>query len=204
MEEDLLLKLSDDEEDIYTAIIKENLDERRIVLNEEVDDSALESICLFILKWNKEDKDIDVKDRKKIYIYVNSNGGDCVMGMQILSLIKCSETPIVTVGFAKCSSMASYILAAGHERYCFPDTVILYHDGQRGYYTSGNKGKDISKFFDKLEERLQKFMLDNTDMSEEFLEDIRDREYYMWADEAKEKNIVDKIIGIDCPLSEVL
>ena len=47
-------------------------------------------------------------------------------------------------------------------------------------------------------------MLDNTDMSEEFLEDIRDREYYMWADEAKEKKIVDKIIGIDCPLSEVL
>ena len=37
----------------------------------------------------------------------------------------------------------------------------------------------------------------------EYLEEIKDREYYMFPDEAKEKGIVDKIIGIDCELSDL-
>lgn len=100
--------------------------------------------------------------------------------------------------------MASYILAAGHTRYCFPNTVVLYHDGETGYVSSSNKGKDIQKFYDNLEERMTKFMVENTNMDAEFLEEIKDREYYMFPEEAKEKGIVDKIIGIDCDLYTIL
>ena len=126
------------------------------------------------------------------------------MGRQILSTIKTSKTPIITVGFSKCASMASYILAAGSKRYCFPDTVVLLHDGQSGYYASSNKGKDIQKFYDALDERQKKFMIENTAMTEEFLEDIKDREYYMFSEEAKELGIVDEIIGVDCSIDEIL
>lgn len=125
------------------------------------------------------------------------------MGMNILSVIGCSITPIVTVGFSKCSSMAGYILAAGHERYCFPTTVVLYHDGQSGYISSGNKGKDIQKFLDKIDIFLTDFMARHTNMTSEFLEEIKDREYYMFADEAKELGIVDKIIGVDCTMDDI-
>ena len=38
----------------------------------------------------------------------------------------------------------------------------------------------------------------------EFLEEIKDREYYMFPDEAKERGIVDQIIGIDCDIDEIL
>jgi ATP-dependent Clp protease protease subunit len=157
-----------------------------------------------ILKWNTEDKNLPVDKRKFIYLYLNSDGGDCVMGTQILSAIKYSKTPVITVGFAKCASMASYILASGYKRYCFPNTIILYHDGQTGYVSSGNKGRDIQRFYDKLDERMKQFMVENTGMTSEFIEEIKDREYYMFADEAKERNIVDSIIGIDCELDEIL
>lgn len=157
-----------------------------------------------ILKWNAEDKNLPVKNRKNIYLYINSDGGDCVMGTQVLSAIKYSKTPVITVGFAKCASMASYILASGHKRLCFPNTIVLYHDGQTGYVSSGNKGRDIQRFYDKLDDRMKQFMIENTSMTQEFLEEIKDREYYMFAEEAKEKNIVDKIIGIDCDLDEIL
>lgn len=192
------------EDDIYTEIIKNNLNDRRIVINQEITDDLLESVVLMIMKWNAEDKYIQEDKRKKIYIYINSDGGCCVMGNNILSAIKCSRTPVITVGFAKCASMASYILAAGHERYCFPTTIVLYHDGQTGYVSSGNKGKDIQRFYDELDERMKKFMVENTGMTEEFLEEIKDREYYMFAEEAKERNIVDSIIGVDCMLDEIL
>ena len=71
--------------------------------------------------------------------------------------------------------MASYILASGHIRYCFNNTVVLYHDGQTGYVSSGNKGKDIQKFYDELDNRMTRFMVENTNMSAEFLEEIKDR-----------------------------
>ena len=157
-----------------------------------------------IMKFNQEDKHLPEKERKKIYIYLNSDGGEAVMGMQLLSTIKTSVTPVVTVGFSRCASMASYILAAGHERYCFPSTVVLYHDVQSGYFSSGNKGKDIQKFYDRVDEYLSDFMAEHTNMTRDFLEEIKDREYYIFADEAKEKGIIDKIIGVDCDIYEIM
>lgn len=199
---DIFTLLEDDS--MYDRIIKENLQERKIILNDEIDDSVIENVCLMILKWNKEDENIDPEKRKHIFIYINSPGGDAIAGSQILSSIASSITPVDTVGFAKCASMASYILAAGNTRYCFPNTVVLYHDGQTGYVSSSNKGKDIQKFYDNLEIRMTNFMVEHTNMTEEFLEEIKDREYYMFPDEIKERGIIDKIIGKDCDLSEIL
>ena len=199
---DIFTLLEDDS--MYDRIIKENLQERKIILNDEIDDSVIENICLMILKWNKEDENIDPEKRKHIFIYIYSPGGDAIAGSQILSSIASSITPVDTVGFAKCASMASYILAAGNTRYCFPNTVVLYHDGQTGYVSSSNKGKDIQKFYDNLEKRMTNFMVEHTNMTEEFLEEIKDREYYMFPDEIKERGIIDKIIGEDCDLSEIL
>ena len=36
-----------------------------------------------------------------------------------------------------------------------------------------------------------------------YLESVADREMYLFGQEAKEKGIVDKIIGVDCRLNEV-
>jgi len=200
--EELLFEI-DKEDGIYDEIVKNHLNDRRVIINQEITDDLLENVCLMILKWNSEDKNLPTKSRKKIYIYINSDGGDCVLGTQILSAIG-SKTPVVTVGFAKCASMASYILASGHERYCFPNTIILYHDGQTGYISSGNKGKDIQRFYDQLDERMTKYMIEHTNMTPEFLEEIKDREYYMFPEEAKERGIIDKIIGVDCDLDEII
>lgn len=201
--EELLFAVGDDDS-LYSEIVKSHLNDRRIIINQDISDDLLESVCLMIMKWNTEDKNLPADKRKIIFIYVNSDGGDVVMGSMILSVIKNSITPVVTIGFSKCASMASYILASGHKRYCFPNTIVLYHDGQTGYVSSGNKGKDIQKFYDKLDDHMTQFMVDNTKMTKEFLEEIKDREYYMFADEAKELGIVDKIIGVDCTIDEIL
>ena len=199
-----LLFTVDKDDDIYNEIIKSHIKDRKIIINQEISDDLLEYVCLMILRWNSDDKNLPVDKRKKISLYINSDGGDCILGTQILSTIVYSKTPVVTVGFAKCASMASYILAAGHERYCFPNTVVLYHDGQTGYVSSGNKGKDIQKFYNKLDERMTRFMVEHTNMTLDFIERIKDREYYMFAEEAKERNIVDKIIGMDCDLDDFI
>lgn len=47
-------------------------------------------------------------------------------------------------------------------------------------------------------------MIEHTNMTLEFLEEIKDREYYMFPEEAKERGIIDKIIGVDCDLDEII
>ena len=93
---------------------------------------------------------------------------------------------------------------AFHKTYAFPDSVLLLHDGSTGAQSSSRKMKDITNFYDKLDNRVKKFVLDNTNITEEFYEEIADREYYMFADEAKELGIVDYIIGEDVDLDEIL
>lgn len=189
---------------IYTDTIREQLSKRHLIINQEINDSIIEDACIMILKRNEQDKDIPAKKRKKIVIFINSDGGDCISGDTLLSVIKASITPVITVGIGKCYSMASYILMAGTMRYAFKTTVTLIHDGMNGYVTSGTKAKDVQKFFDEIDEYQRQFIIDNTKITREFLEDNKERELYLWPDEAKEYGIVDKIIGVDCTLDEVL
>lgn len=67
-----------------------------------------------------------------------------------------------------------------------------------------NKGKDIQKFYNTLDEKMTAFLINHTKMTAAFLEDIKDREYYMFPEEAKELGVVDKIIGTDCDIDEII
>ena len=203
--DELLFAINEEGNDnIWDTIQKNAMNDRRIILNQDIDDNLMELICCSIIKWNQEDKDLPIEKRKKIYIYVNSCGGETMMGLQVIASIQTSITPVVTVGFSFCASMAGYILAAGDERICFPNTIVLLHDGGIEISSSTNKAKDIQNFYDELDNHMRQFWIDNTNMDEEFLDNISDREYYMLAQEAKERGIVDKIIGADCTLDEIL
>lgn len=193
-----------DEDDIYTNIMKTNINERKLIINQEITDDLLEYVCMMILHWNAEDKNLPKEKRTPIRLYINTDGGDVVLGNNIVDVCMASTTPIYTIGMAKCASMGSYLLTVGDVRYAFPNTVVLLHDGQTGYVSSSNKGKDIQKFYDTLEKRGTEFMIAHTKMDAEFLESIKDREYYVYANEAKELGIIDKIIGVDCTIDEVI
>ena len=54
--------------------------------------------------------------------------------------------------------------------------------------------------YDKTKQHVLKY----TKMTEEFYEEHIDREFYMYEDEAKELGCVDKIIGEDSDLDEIL
>ena len=194
------------EDSIYNELIKTNLADRRIVFNKEVDSSLIEDVVLYILKWNQEDKGKSPEARKPIYIYLNTNGGDVVAGLNLISVLASTKgkTPVYGVVMACAASMGAYLAMAFHKTYAFSNSVLLLHDGTTGTQGSSRKAKDQMNFYDKLDNRVKKFVLDNTNITEEFYEEIADREYYMFADEAKELGIVDYIIGEDVDLDEIL
>lgn len=203
---DLLLPLlGGNNDDLYTEIIKENLKKRVLIFNDEVNDNLIENYILHIFKWNREDKDIDPSKRKKITLIINSPGGDCMIGFGgMVNCIEQSKTPVIAVGIGLVASMAFHIYIACKERYAFKDTVLLMHDGEQSAASSGGKFKDIARFFENMDNRTKQHVLKYTNIDEEFYNDHQDREFYIYADDAKELGCVDKIIGVDCDLDEII
>lgn len=200
---ELMLLPNNDNDNFYAEIIRENLEQRVLVFNEEVTDCALENYALYILKWNREDRDIPVEKRKTIWFILNSPGGEKLAGMMLLDLIKNSKTPVKCVIISLAASMASYIPMVCKESYAFEHSVVCLHDGEVGVVQSTRKANDTMNFIKACDKKLDNIVLNNTKITEEFLEEIADREYYIFAKEAQELGIVDKIIGIDCELEEI-
>ena len=201
--DELLNTLGNDS--IYEEIIKSNLEDRRIVLNNNIDSSIVEDVILHILRWNQEDKGKDKENRKPIWLYINSNGGDTVSGFNALDIIQNSQTPVNGVILSCAASMAGYLIMGCTKRYCFANSIILIHDGEIGAQNSTSKMKDTMRFFDAMEERTKQFVLNNTKITSEFYDSIYQKEYYIFGnEEGKELGIIDYVIGEDVSLSEIL
>lgn len=202
---EIMSLLGNTNDDLYTEIIKENLERRILVLNDEINEAVVENYILYILKWNREDKDIPVEKRQAIILYNNSPGGHVFDGESLISAILTSKTPIKGVAFGLVASMGYRIFLACHERIAFKNSVLLQHDGDIAIQNSTSKARETMKFFESMEERTKQFVLSRTKMTEEFYDKIYNQEYYMYADTTgRELGIVDKIIGEDCALDEIL
>ena len=190
--------------DLYTELMRENLEKRILVFNDGVDENVVENYILYILKWNTEDKDLPIEKRQPITIYLSCPGGNCFDGFNMVDVIMNSKTPVRGVVFSLAASMGYHILLACHERIAFKNSVLLQHDGQVGIQNSTSKARDTMRFFDSMEARTKDYVLAHTAMTEEFYDKIYDQEYYMYADEAKKLGCIDKIIGEDCDIDEIL
>ena len=202
---DLFAELLEDDDTLYVRQVKKHLAERKIILNVPIEENVLEDISLYILSWNKEDKDIPENKRQPIWLYINSPGGSVIDGWNVIDVITNSKTPVYTVCFSECASMAFHIFISGHKRYCFKNSILLIHDGQVSINNSSSKAKDTMKFIENLDERVKNHVLSHTTISSDFYDSIYDTEYYLFGDaEGKELGCVDYIIGEDVPMDKIL
>lgn len=201
---DVMQLLKSGNNDLYEEIIKENIDNRILVFNDEVTECIIENHILHILKWNREDKDLPIEKRTPITIYINSPGGSSIDGFNFVDIIQASKTPVRGVCFGLAASMGYHILLACHDRIGFQNSILLQHDGEISIQNSTSKAKDTMKFFDSMEQRTKDYVLSRTKMTEEFYDKIYDQEYWMYANEARELGCIDKIIGEDIDLDEII
>lgn len=188
----------------YDDLFDENIEQRILVLNQDIDDTLIENYMLYILKWNRDDINVPRKKREPIKLYINSLGGDSFIAGQFCSLIETSETPIIGVAFGTVASAAYHIYIACHERIAFINSSFLQHEGDLTISNTSTKAKNTMEFFETMDERYKENILKNSTMSEEYYNSIYSDEFWMFADKAKELGVVDKIIGIDCKIEEIL
>ena len=189
----------------FEEVFKENLEERVILLNDEINESVIEKVVMNIIKFNREDKDLQISKRKPIKIYINSVGGGVFDGGAVVSAVEASRTPVQTIVLGYACSMGLQIFVSGHERIALgKNSTLLLHDGSLSIGTSNKKAKETIKFYDKMDERAKQLILSRTKMTEEEYDGLYGEEYWFFADEGKEKGFVDKIVGVDVDIDYIL
>lgn len=194
----------DSQQTLFDELQREYIYDRMLVFNADVDENMIEDIIMWIIKWNKDDKDLPVDKRKKIKLFMTSPGGSPFTANIVADVILQSKTPVIGIGFDVVASAAYTVYLACHERYAFKNSVFLQHEGDISLENSRSKFKQTANFFDSLEQRSKEFILDRTTMSEEYYDKSYEQELWMTSKEAMDLGIVHKIIGEDISLEEIL
>lgn len=182
----------------------QDLKQRKLFLNSEIDQLTIADTVKHILQFNKEDKNIPVSERTPILLYVVSNGGEVDSGFELIDVIRSSKTPVYTINLGYQYSMGFLIGLAGHKRFATKHAKYLMHDGSNFVYNSGAKAQDQMEFNRKVEERVKQYVLSRSKVTSAEYDSKLRVEWYLFADEAKEKGFVDYIIGEDCDVEAVI
>lgn len=181
-----------------------DLQQRKLFLSEDILSISVIETVKHILQFNADDKEIPIEKRKPILLYIVSNGGEVDAGFELIDAIQNSKTPVYTINLGYQYSMGFLIGLAGHKRYASKNAKYLMHDGSNFVFNSGAKAQDQMEFQRRLETRIKQYILDNSSLSSEEYDSKLRVEWYLFADEAKEKGFVDYIIGEDCDIDDVI
>lgn len=181
-----------------------DLKQRKLYLNGEINEYSVADVVRHILQFNAEDRLIAPQDRKPILLYITSDGGAVDSGFELISAIQCSKTPVYTINLGYQYSMAFLIGLAGHKRFAMPHAQFLMHDGSSWARGSTTKVRDQIEFEQRVELKTKAFVLAHSKITEEEYNSKLRVEWYLFADEAKDRGFTDYIIGEDCGIDEII
>ena len=171
----------------------EDLEDRVYQLVGEVDEGLLD-FSRHVIRWNREDKDKPVEERKPIKLFFFSPGGSLDINYSVIDIIRLSKTPIIGINMGVCCSAAAYIYLACHKRYMLPHSYFVFHQGSS--QMSGTYGEVVAIMTDYQNQvaELSSFMEERTTYTSEEITDNIVTEWYVREEEALEKGVCHEVI----------
>ena len=172
--------------DIYSRL----LDERVIYVVGPVEPYMANAISAQLLHLEAEDPEADIT------MYIDSPGGEVATGSAIIDTMNYISCDVRTVCKGMAASMGSAILIKGAKgkRFALPSAQIMIHQP-----SSGTQGKitDMERSLRhgiELKERLHRMYAEKTGQPIEKIQEDMEHDYWLWAEDAVEYGIVDKVI----------
>ena len=164
-----------------------DLDNRTIWISDEINMFTL-SVIQYIIYWNRADKDIPVKERKPIRLLFYTQGGMLDVYNSIADVIELSKTPIYGINMGVCASAGAFIFLSCHKRFMLPNAYFLFHKGN---------ATDVLSLIEDYQEQLDllvQSVVSKTDFTEEEMAEKIMSDFYVRAQLAVEKKVVDEIV----------
>ena len=172
--------------DIFSRL----LNDRIIVLSDEVNDTTASLIVAQLLYLEGQDPEKDIS------LYINSPGGSVTAGMAIYDTMQYIKCDVSTICMGLAASMGAFLLSSGAKgkRYALPNSEIMIHQPLGGARGQATDIKIVADQIIKTKERLNRILAENTGRSIEEIARDTDRDNYLTAQEACEYGLVDKVI----------
>ena len=116
----------------------------------DIDDEIGDAVDNIIRFWNRVDDEANLprEEREPIKLYINSNGGALSGALKIIDAIKLSKTPVHTINTGMAYSAGFFIFITGEERYAYPNSSFLFHEGSISMGVSdAGKFRNYANFF---------------------------------------------------------
>jgi len=172
--------------DIFSRL----LNDRIVILSEEVNDTTASLIVAQLLYLEAQDPDKDIQ------FYINSPGGSITSGFAIYDTMQYIKSDVSTICIGLAASMGAFLLSSGAKgkRVALPNAEIMIHQPSGGFR---GQATDISIHAERIlktKDHLNKILAENTGRSIDEVRDASERDNYMSAEEAKEFGLIDNVI----------
>ena len=172
--------------DIFSRL----LNDRIVMLSEEVNDTTASLIVAQLLYLEAQDPDKDIQ------FYINSPGGSVTAGMAIYDTMQYIKCDVSTICIGMAASMGAFLLSSGTKgkRYALPNAEIMIHQP-----SAGTQGQitDMAIHLKRLEivkDRMNRILSENTGKDIQTVTADCERDNFMTAQEAMEYGLIDRVI----------
>lgn len=170
-----------------------DLENRIYWIDDEINTYSYDLIQ-YILKWNREDKDIPISERKPIRLIFCSPGGDLDVEEAIVSIINLSKTPIYGIAISCVASAASLIYLSCHKKYALPNAYWILHRGSCNISGTYDQVMAAMEDYALQVEKMMEFYQTHTKFTKAEIENNMGTDWYVRLDTALEKGMVDELV----------
>ena len=173
--------------DIFSRL----LNDRIVMLSEEVNDTTASLIVAQLLYLEAQDPDKDIQ------FYINTPGGSVSAGMAIYDTMQYIKPDVSTICVGMAASMGAFLLAGGTKgkRYSLPNSEILIHQPMGGAQGQATEIQIAAEHILKIRKRMNEMLSGFTGQDIETINKDTDRDNWMTAEEAKAYGLIDEIIA---------
>ncbi|MCI7254152.1 MAG: ATP-dependent Clp endopeptidase proteolytic subunit ClpP [Oscillospiraceae bacterium] len=173
--------------DIFSRL----LNDRIIMLSDEVNDSTASLVVAQLLYLEGQDPDKDIS------LYINSPGGSISAGMAIHDTMKYIKCDVSTICMGMAASMGAFLLASGTKgkRLALPNAEIMIHQPlMQGLQGQATDIKIHADHIVHLKNKLNGLLSEYTGQPLETIQMDTERDNYLTAQQAAEYGLIDKVI----------
>ena len=172
--------------DIFSRL----LNDRIVMLSEEVNDVTASLIVAQLLYLEAQDPDKDIQ------FYINSPGGSVTSGLAIYDTMQYIKCDVSTICIGMAASMGAFLLSSGAKgkRIALPNAEIMIHQPLGGFQGQATDIEIHAKQILRIKDKLSSILADNCGKDIETVRADCERDNFMSAEEAREYGLIDKVI----------
>lgn len=171
--------------DIFSRL----LNDRIIVLSDEVNDATASLVVAQLLYLEGQDSEKDIS------LYINSPGGSVTAGLAIYDTMQYIKCDVSTICMGMAASMGAFLLSSGAKgkRYALPNSEIMIHQPSGGAQGQASDIKITADHILRTRDKLNKILAENTGKPIEQIAIDTERDNFMSAHEALDYGLIDKV-----------